>query len=324
MQWHMPIGYKVIDGKITVYEEHKKIVEQIFQDYDSGTSTMRIAARLKELGIKNAHGRVSWTHVSIGKILENHNYLGTEYYPQMIERELFDRVQKRREQSRMELGHGIYRPGVKERILFSGVLICTECGGVYSHIQPHKKKGHGIAKWKCKNYVYHNQLSCAGGFISDQQVMEVCIHAINQLIRNQKMLHQTSKKAEQVSKRFRELNLIIEERKEDPTGDIMELLYERAEERYKTLKIEDKGYKTEEMLEILEGIEEVEDFDEDLYRKLIRQIMVYKNNSVKVIFYNGSSTKIEYGEHTGIRKGEEDGEYSSKKENIYDSCQSSV
>ena len=78
------------------------------------------------------------------------------------------------------------------------------------------------------------------------------------------------------------------------------------------------------MLEILEGIEEVEDFDEDLYRKLIRQIMVYKNNSVKVIFYNGSSTKIGYGEHTDIRKGEEDGKYSSEKEDIYDSCQSSV
>ena len=323
MQWHMPMGYKVIDGKITVYEEHRKIVEQIFRDYDSGIATTRIAARLRELEIKNAHDKVSWTHVSIGKILENHNYLGTEYYPQIIGKELFDRVQKRRERRCIELGHGKYRPGAKERILFSGVLRCAECGGTYSHIQPHNK-GHGIAKWKCKNYMNQNQLTCAGGFISDQQVMEVCIYAINQLVRNPKMFHQTSEKAEQVSKKFRELNLIIAERKESLTGDIMDLLYERAEERYRTLKIEDEGYKTEEMLEILEGMKEVKDFDEDLYRKLIKQIMVYKNNSVKVIFYNGSSTKIEYGEHTGIQKGEGNGEYSSKKEDIYDSCQSSV
>ena len=37
MQWHMPIGYKVVDGKITICEEQRKIVEQIFTDYDSGS-----------------------------------------------------------------------------------------------------------------------------------------------------------------------------------------------------------------------------------------------------------------------------------------------
>ena len=43
MQWHMPIGYRVIDGKITVCEENRKIVEEIFEDYDSGISATRIA-----------------------------------------------------------------------------------------------------------------------------------------------------------------------------------------------------------------------------------------------------------------------------------------
>lgn len=32
MQWHTPIGYKVINGKIEVYEEHKNLVVQIFTD----------------------------------------------------------------------------------------------------------------------------------------------------------------------------------------------------------------------------------------------------------------------------------------------------
>ena len=72
-----------------------------FRDYDSGISTWQIAKSLKGLGVKNANGRVAWTHASIGRILENHNYLGTEYYPQIIEKELFDRVQKRREQVRI-------------------------------------------------------------------------------------------------------------------------------------------------------------------------------------------------------------------------------
>lgn len=124
MQWHMPMGYSIKEGKIVVDEEKKKIVQQIFKDYDHGISLIKIATDLKERGIVNAHGRVAWTHGVIGKILENHNYLGTEYYPQIIEKELFERVQSKREEKRKNLSRGKYRPSQRERILFGGVLIC--------------------------------------------------------------------------------------------------------------------------------------------------------------------------------------------------------
>lgn len=159
MQWHTPIGYKVLNGKIVVYEEHRRLVEQIFRDYDSGISALRIAKDLKEMGVKNAHDRVGWSHASIGRILENYNYLGTEDYEQIIDKELFDRVQKRREQVRIEGSRGKHRPNKRERLIFSGVLICAECGCPYSHIQPsHKKERYGVPKWKCKNYVYQNKV----------------------------------------------------------------------------------------------------------------------------------------------------------------------
>ena len=85
MKWHTPIGYKVINGKIEVYEEHKNLVVQIFTDYDSGISAWQIAKTLKENGVTNAHDRVGWSHASIGRILENYNYLGTKDYEQIIE-----------------------------------------------------------------------------------------------------------------------------------------------------------------------------------------------------------------------------------------------
>ena len=138
MQWHMPIGYKVVDGKITICEEQRKIVEQIFTDYDSGVAAGRIAQNLKGRNICNAKGKVSWTHASIGRILENPSYLGTEYYPQLIGEELFERVQRRREKVRAELGRADHRPGRDERILFGGVIWCAECGAVCSHIQPNQ------------------------------------------------------------------------------------------------------------------------------------------------------------------------------------------
>lgn len=302
MQWHMPMGYKVIDGKITVYEEHRKIVEEIFRDYDSGVSAIRIASGLKARGITNAHDRVAWTHVSIGRILENHNYLGTEYYPQIIDKELFERVQKRREQARIESGKGQHRPDRDARILFGGVLVCAECGAVYSHIQPNnKKRDGGTAKWKCKNYVYRNRLTCSGGFLSDEQVKNVCVDVINRIIRDRKLITPPRQEEGVVSAEYRELERSLEQAKEERLlgashTDITALLYEMAAQRYRTLEIRDADFRTEEMQEILDGRDELEEFDEELYRRLIKQIVVYKDNTVKVVFLNGSSIKTGYAE----------------------------
>lgn len=299
----MPIGYKVVNGKIIICEEHRKIVEEIFRDYDSGVSTLRIAKGLKAGGICNAHGRVAWTHASIGRILENHNYLGTGYYPQIIDRELFERVQNRREQVRMETGRGCHRPGRDGRILFGGIITCGGCGEKYSRIQPRSRKKSGImAEWKCKNYIYHNRLSCAGGFISDAQVKEVCVSAINQIIQDRKLirLSVSSLKEGMVSMECRKAERRLEQAKQELSEqgtdqpDIMALLYERAQERYRTLEINDAGFLTDEMEEILTEKTELAEFDEELYRKLVKKIVIYKDNTAEVVFLNGSSIRTGY------------------------------
>lgn len=46
--------------------------------------------------------------------------------------------------------------------------------------------------------------------------------------------------------------------------------------------------------ENLAGREEIAEFDEELYRKLIKQIVVYKDDFVRVIFPNNNSIKIGY------------------------------
>ena len=48
------------------------------------------------------------------------------------------------------------------------------------------------------------------------------------------------------------------------------------------------------MREVLAGKEKIEEFDEELYRKLIKQILVYKDNTVRVIFKNNNSVMIGY------------------------------
>lgn len=295
MQWHTPIGYKVINGKIEIYEEHSRIVEQIFKDYDGGASAIQIANDLKERKIKNANDRVAWTHASIGRILENHNYLGTEDYPQLIDTELFERVQKRREQVRKDIGRGKHRPSKKERLVFSGMLVCSECGCAYRHYQPgHKKERYGVPKWKCKNYVYQNKVSCGGGFITDRQAEEVFIRAVNELMRNPRLTEKWEEREQKASPEYRRLERQIEEAEDTGADEMTALLFRKAAERYKTLEVRDEEIKSAEMREILAGREEIKEFDEELYRKLVKQIIVYKDDSAEVVFINNNRVKIGY------------------------------
>lgn len=296
MQWHMPIGYKVVDGKITICEEQRKIVEQIFTDYDSGVAAGRIAQNLKGRNICNAKGKVSWTHASIGRILENPSYLGTEYYPQLIGEELFERVQRRREKVRAELGRADHRPGRDERILFGGVIWCAECGAVCSHIQPRNKDRGGAARWRCKNYTTGRAKSCRNSFITDGQAMQVCVEAINAVIQNKGLLR-VQRQEEKVSPQYRilERNLQhMKEEQESTEADRMKLLYERAEERYLTLEVRDGEFRTGEIKSILAGKKELETFDKNLYRKIIARIWVHGGNMAEVEFINGSRVTAGY------------------------------
>ena len=312
MQWHTPLGYGIKNGEIILNEEQMHLVQQIFKAYDSGESAVKIAKDLNEQGVKNGNGRVSWFHGTVGRILENHNYLGTEVYPQIIDDELFKRVNEKRKMTKKDLSCGKYRPAAKERNLFGGVLVCGVCGQRYSHIMP-KKTSNSVAKWKCKDYVYKNKVDCGGGFISDEEVMGVCVKAINQIIADKSLIHKVIKTNDKVSLKYREIDKQLGEKSIQSEDEIIELLYKRASERYKTLEIKGFSQYTNEMLIVLDRIAPLKEFDEVLYKKLIKKLAVYRDNSVEVTFINGSSLKIKYGKNAKVQKGESGDHKNSKK-----------
>lgn len=157
---------------------------------------------------------------------------------------------------RAELGRADHRPGRDERILFGGVIWCAECGAVCSHIQPnHKKERGGTAKWKCRNYVTGRAKNCRNSFITDGQAKQVCVEAINAVIRNKGLLR-VQRQEEKLSPQYRVLERNLQHMKEEQERtetDLMKLLYERAEERYRTLEVRDGEFRTEEIKNILAG-----------------------------------------------------------------------
>lgn len=89
---HIPYGYRVENAKGVIYIPEAEKVIALYKKYLECNS-MRASA--KAVGIDK-------THSSIGKILRNTVYLGTEFYPELIDEDLFNKVQEARKNNTIQ------------------------------------------------------------------------------------------------------------------------------------------------------------------------------------------------------------------------------
>lgn len=86
---HIPYGYRMEAAEAVIYEPEADKLRAFFEEYKICKS-MRAAAM--KVGIDK-------THSFLGKLLKNRTYLGTDFYPSLIEQSLFDEVQEIRDQN---------------------------------------------------------------------------------------------------------------------------------------------------------------------------------------------------------------------------------
>lgn len=298
MQRHMPIGYRLVDGKIQLDEPKAAVVKKIFEDYLSGASTSAIAKQLTEMAFPNANNKASWNHGSIGKILENVKYLGDEFYPQMIGAELFEQVQKRRKERCDQLGRSIQPNSANNRYPFTGKLRCGECGEVYRKYIEHCGKPSEKSFWKCKRYIYKNRVCCRCGFLTDEQIEKAFLEAVNRIIAKKQIFDRKPKKEpipnnpefNKLDKRIKEL----EAEGRYSSKELPALIFKRAQALYKTAKIDDAEYNTGKMKQAFSGRQPLAEFDEELFLTGIKQITVYADQRLVFEFINGLTMEIGY------------------------------
>lgn len=87
-------GYQIKNGKAYVDKEKAAKVKKLYDGYINGLA-LRTAAL--DAGIDTFHG-------SAGRMLNNEKYLGTDYYPAIIDEETFKTVQEIRENRAKQLG----------------------------------------------------------------------------------------------------------------------------------------------------------------------------------------------------------------------------
>lgn len=104
---HTPYGYIIENGQAVIDEPNAERVRMLFREYIE-CGSMRTAG--KKVGIEK-------THSVIGRFLKNNVYVGTEYYPQIVDEDTFAKVQEIRENNAKSQNRiGAYRPHPKAEI----------------------------------------------------------------------------------------------------------------------------------------------------------------------------------------------------------------
>lgn len=289
MQRHTPLGYKIIEGRVELNDK-SAIVKEIFNDYIAGKSMNLIAKELTRKGILNANGKQNWTHVSVGKILENIKYKGDSFYPKIIDEKTFEKAQELRELKGNQLGKTTIDFNTRNRTIFSGKIKCGECGALYKKYIEHVGKKSENVKWKCKKYIFQNKVLCRNHFLTDKELEDIFIDSINQLIKQKSILKRThqkettkaSVKLSQLENRIKQL----EENEEFSSSELAELIFMRAELTYAESKIDDYEINTQKIKAKIANIEYIETFDKDIFESVVKYITVYKNK-IDVELING-------------------------------------
>jgi len=298
-QRHMPFGYKIIDGAVTIEPEKADLVRKIFNDFISGISLKQIAKDLTEMKVPNANGKPSWNHGSIGKILSNCKYTGSDFYPAIIPEEVFNAANRLREEKNTQLGRNVnyYANGIASTYPFSGRLICGECGSVFKRYTEHHDKNKKCY-WKCKRYIVDNRVCCKSGVVDDKQLEACFIQIINRVMENPEMIEKRSAvNAIAESAELRKIKSQISSglgQNDLKPSDMAQLLFKRAVEQYRISQADDFEYKTRKLKAALENCKPIKVFDGALFKATIKSITVETTGQLRFELINGVALSTSY------------------------------
>lgn len=173
------LGYDLLNGELIINKDQAEIVEMIYDMYIDDIGFATIANKLDDMGIKNAKGN-KYNATTLKRILKNEKYKGVlvsnkKHYdfetkkkynvpeekwiiiedaiPQIIDKEKWERANRilnSRRQTYIDSKNNNKITGYKDNTyVYTGKIICGECGGAYWH-ETRKKCKSDI--WQCHNY----------------------------------------------------------------------------------------------------------------------------------------------------------------------------
>ena len=141
-----------------------------------------------------------------------------------------------------------------------------------------------------KRYIHGNRVYCRNQFLTDEQIADAFLEAVNRIIASPKFLERRRKQEpetggaadEKLAERIREML----ESGNTPAQEIKALIFERAKLQYQRSKINDYEYQTDKIKRALAGIGKQAEFDSTLFEQTIRQAVIQEDGKITFQLHN--------------------------------------
>jgi site-specific DNA recombinase len=274
-------GYRFIDGNLQVDEEQSRMVQEIFEVYNSGIPVSRLKDYIEGLEINR---------VRLSDMLSDKRYMGDENFPKIIEPELFETVQQRKKERRKAVGKEqpyIYN---KEQFLLGDKIKCGECGSEY-HCYKHGDK----QIWDCSKRIVKGRAHCRNQRIQEDQIKELFMQVVTKMKNHSEKIRKITIHKIKRNIRLQAVEHEIELLKNDSSHNIdelLELIYKRASLQYEDSDDGGAEYYTNKIVDLLQQHKEQSEektFDKDLFDAIMEVITIYKDGRVVFTLKNGAT-----------------------------------
>ena len=201
-----PYGYDWDGEQMVINQEQAAVVKEIFAALLSGKGTHAIADNLNRRCVPSKRGG-RWTATTIRGMLSNEKYIGDclfqktysdsqfvrhsnhgeqaqymvrDHHEPIISREDFEAAQAFVKQRASEKGVVKGTEKYQNRYVFSGKIICGECGGTFKR-RIHSCTGYKYAAWCCNTHI-EDKHKCHMLFVKDEALKLAFITMMNKLI----------------------------------------------------------------------------------------------------------------------------------------------
>ncbi|MBQ9461651.1 MAG: recombinase family protein [Clostridia bacterium] len=271
----IPFGYKMEHGEITTEPREVYAVVKIFDEYIAGKSLIDIANMMQVEDIPyHPLEKNQWNRNKVKRILENKKYLGTERYPQLVDKAKFDKVNEIKTKKATNLC--IVPEDMKE---IRNMAICADC----------RKRlfRNPNGTWDCKSY------RC-GRFmhrVTDQMIISAVLNMLNSAIANPCLIESGG----ELSIYTPNGNVTRQKNEIDRLLDSPNIDYERikaemirlAEIKYDCCTYDDVVQKTQYLKKQLSDRKQLNKLDIDLLKSCAEHIAISHFASISLEMING-------------------------------------
>ena len=274
-------GYQFIDGMLQTDEEQSRMVQEIFNVYNSGISVSRLKDHIEGLEINR---------VKLNDMLSDKRYMGDENFPKIIEPELFEAVQQMKKERRKAIGKEQSYIYYKEYFLLGDKMKCGECGSAY-HCYKHGDK----QIWDCSKRIVKGRVHCRNQRIQEDQIKELFMQAVTKMKNDPEKIRKITIHKTKRNIRLQAVEHEIELLKNDSSHNIDELLkliYKRASLQYEDFDDGGAAYYTQKIEDLIQQHKEQPEektFDKDLFDAIMEAITIYKDGRVVFTLKNGAT-----------------------------------